>query len=208
MLFLMIKCVQAETEDASLIEFEHAQYMQCDEVYEKLQSTCENMICNDVLVHAYAECWKKSMNETLNHRLLILKKKNITQYHSEMNIQKIFNLSVEKLCGKSCEGDNETVGMRGIPYNHCRVAAYTYRTEQAKQINTHQLTSVINLNIRKINPNRPKTKDTHFFNDFIERMCHMPQSVWLNHTIAKDCTKKMFANLNQFEFTDDVCDLS
>lgn len=194
------------------VKFKNKSLQACDSTFHKLDVKCSDMICRDFLVHTWAECWKKSMNTKLNKRLLELKSKNISEFHFEMELQKNFNLAVRDLCGKNCNDDPTYpgVGMRGIPYNWCRVDAYKYRTVQAIQINKNQLSIPLeeNMGLNDQNPYRRKVKDTDFFNIFIEQLCKMPKNIWKTGNSPVDCQKKAFLELDNLEFTNDVCDLS
>jgi len=200
--------VGADVENNYATEFKNMALQSCDKTFHKLEldDKCPNMICRDILVNALAECWKRSMNSELNKRLLKLKNIDVAEFYSEIALQKSFNQATQNVCGKDC-GSN---GMKGISYNFCRIDAYKYRTEQAIQININKLSvpmkEDIGLKESKIYKN--KIKDTNFFNTFSEQLCKMPKNIWSEGNPPVDCQKKVFMELNRFEFTDDVCDLS
>lgn len=197
--------VIANEDNHYVTEFRKATFQSCDKVFHEIENKCENMICRDILVNAWAECWRRSMNSALDKRLLKLKKIDTVEFHFEMDLQKTFNEATYNLCGKSCDDNGN---MKGIPYNFCRVDAYKYRSAQAIQINKNQLTIPLSENIQPKKARKEKDKDTNFYKTFSEKICKMPKTVWGGGNRPVDCEKKMFNDLNSFEFTDDVCDLS
>lgn len=207
----MLSSMNAVAHDQYNHEFRSMYLHSCDTTFHKLEEKCSDMVCRDYLVDSLAECWKRSMNNELNKRLLKLKSINASEFDFEMNLQKKFNQAVRDLCGKNCLDPSwPTVGLRGIPYNFCRVDAYKYRTAQAIQINKNQLSiprkNNVELNMR--NPYKRKTKDTGFFNMFTEQLCKMPRNIWNTGNTPVNCQEKAFSELNDLEFTDDVCDRS
>lgn len=198
-------CGNANVDNGYIPEFKYATLQSCDKVFHKLENGCSDMICQDILVDAWTECWKRSMNSKLNQRLLKLKNSNITKFHLEMDIQKNFNSATEKLCGKDC-GSGGT--MKSIPYNFCRADAYKYRTMQAIQINKNQLSIPIKGYLTLSKSHKGKTKDTQYYGIFSSWLCKMPNVVWKGGNPPADCQKKVFIELNSLEFTDDVCNLS
>lgn len=195
----------ANEDDYYSSDFKNASLQSCDNVFHKLEDKCQDMICRDILVNAWAICWKKSMNTELDKRLLQLKKSDPIQFHSEMALQKSFNESTEMLCSKDC-GSGGT--MKGIPYHFCLIDAYKYRAAQAIQINHHQLSVPEKGAFIPKSSHKKKPKDNKFYHAFAKMLCSMPSSIWAEGIIPPDCQKKVINELNKFEFTDDVCDLS
>jgi hypothetical protein len=195
----------ASDQDDYIKKFQNVALQECDTTFHQLEDGCNDMYCRDALVNAWAECWKKSMDNELNQRLLTLKSSNSSEFDREIALQKAFNQATHDLCGKSCGEDGD---MKGIPYNFCRVDAYRYRTAQAIQINKNQLSIPIRENIEPSKSRQEKAKDTKFFNLFIEQLCRMPNDVWDTGSPPENCQNKAFLELNEFQFTNDVCDLS
>ena len=144
------------------------------------------------------------MNIELNRRLLKLKKEEGIEFHNEIELQKSFNLATQNLCGKSCD----SLGMKGISYNFCRIGAYKYRTRQALQINKNHLTipRTLQLNVEKLH--KDKVKNSYYYKNFLAQLCKMPNAVWKEKMPPTHCQQKALKELNSFAFTDDVCDLS
>jgi hypothetical protein len=197
--------VAANAEDNYAVEFKNRSLQSCDTTFHKLENKCSDMICQDILANAWAECWKRSMNKELDQRLLKLKSNNNAEFHFEMVLQESFNQAIHNLCGKDC-GSGGT--MKGIPYNFCRVEAYKYRTAQAMQINENQLSIPIEKEAALKKSRKEKIKDTRFFNTFSEQLCKMPKNIWALKNLPVDCKKKTLMELDSFTFTDDTCDLS
>ncbi len=195
--------VMANEDNHYATEFRKAKFQSCDTVFHEIEDGCHTMYCRDFLTHAWAECWRRSMNSALDKRLLKLKKTDIVEFHFEMDLQKIFNEATHNLCGKNCDGN-----MRGISYNFCRVDAYKYRVAQAIQINKNQLTTPLKETIQPEKTRKEKDKDTSLYKTFSEKICKMPKTVWDGGNQPIDCENKIFNELNSFNFTDDVCDLS
>jgi hypothetical protein len=187
-------------------KFKTARLATCDNVFHQLEKTIPgDMYHRDFLVNAWAECWKRSMNAELDQRLTQLKKNNVVEFHAEMELQKQFNQATEQLCGKNCNGGGT---MHGLPYNFCRVDAYKYRTAQAMQMNANQLSIPVQGNILPTKIKNQKSKDTKFYTDFITKLCTLPTTVWQGNHLPADCQRNAALELDGFEFTDDVCDLS
>ena len=163
------------------------------------------MICRDSLVNAWAECWRKSMNAELDKRLLRLKSTDPAEFNLEMALQKNFNQETQRLCGKSCKSGGGT--MRGIPYNFCRVDAYKYRTAQAVMIDRNEF-AIPMQGVEITKSKKHKTKETKDYRQFAEQLCKIPESAWKHGKRPHDCQEKVIQELNEFQFTDNVCDLS
>lgn len=191
--------MNAIAEEEGDLKFKKAKFEACDKVYEEIP--CDNMMCNDYLTMQHAECWRRSMNSELDKRLLKLKSADKAQYDSEMQIQKSFNQAVANVCGKNCGDSNEpTVGMRGIPYNNCRVEAYKYRAEQAKLINKNELS------IERTGYGI--SGGARAYNNFADQLCKMPVNVWKDHKASVDCQQNVLKDITGYRFSEDVCDLS
>jgi len=206
MIALFSMKVNANLNDDYFTEFKHAKFAACDKIFHQLENNPEyqNMTTRDYLVADLATCWRRSMNLELDKRLLTLKNQNVAEFHAEMDLQKVFNQATEDLCNKDC-GSN---GMRGISYNFCRVDAYKYRITQATQINHNKLSVVAEGPFAIAQVRKDKIKDTKVFKNFIEKLCALPKSVWKSGNVPVDCQKEVYNVLNNYEFTDDVCDLS
>ena len=77
----------ANEDDNYSSDFKNASLLSCDNIFHKLEDKCQDMICRDILVSAWANCWKKSMNTELDMRLLKLKMSDPVQFQSEMALQ-------------------------------------------------------------------------------------------------------------------------
>jgi len=198
----------ANINDNFISDFKAKSLSSCDATFQKIDTQpglCEDMFCRDILVNAWAECWHRSINSELDKRFQSLSKTDPNELQFEKNLQKKFDSAVQAACGKDCGS-----GMRGISYNYCRVSAYKYRLAQINQINSNSFTipSKYMFGLDKVKPNKHKEKNTYFYNAFIDDVCHMPNTVWKTGTPPQDCRKKSLKELSDFEFTDDVCDLS
>lgn len=194
----------ADVDNQYATEFKGVRSQACDKTFHQLEDACNDMICRDVLVNAWAECWRKSMNAELDNRLQKLKTTDITEFHAEMALQKSFNDATQQVCGKNC-GEGGT--MKGIPYNFCRVDAYKYRAAQAIEINKNQLSIPVS-NLTVSQSGAQKTKETKKYDQFAQELCKLPKAVWKQGRPPVDCTQKGLQELNGYTFTDDVCDLS
>lgn len=151
------------------------------------------------------QCWKRNMNKALNKRLLQLKKTDFVEFHQEMQLQMKFNQATEAMCSRGC---GESGSLSGTPKYYCEIEAYKFRTAQAIQINQHQLTVPMEQGFLRGKSGREKEKFTHGYKDFISAFCKLPENVWKNKLSQSECEAKAYNELNNLEFTDDVCDLS
>lgn len=203
-IFVFPLACSARIETEYTATFKNASLQTCDEIFNKMSSGPIDMVSLDQLTYENMECWRRSMDNELNKRLVKLKKLNTNQFHTEMELQKIFNQATFNLCYRNCEfGD-----MKGIPYNSCRADAYKYRTAQAMQIDANQLSIPVLGNLLPKKITRDKKKYTSLYTTFARKLCEMPKDVWKGSNTPSDCEKNVLADLNSFDFTYDVCDLS
>jgi len=181
---------------------------ECDETLKTVEDKSEfcNMICRDHQIHQWRLCWEKSQKSKFEVWSNSLKKTNPEHFLIEKKRNKEFLKGTEVMCGKSCSGGGS--GMRGISYNFCRTNAYKYRINQidAMQVKNFDIPSRQAFPLRKIR--KKKNKESQHYKTYLNNLCKLPNIFWKNKKIPKDCESKAFEELNSFEFTDDLCDLS
>jgi len=125
------------------------------------------------------------MNVLLDKRLIDLKKTDPKAFKAEMAIQKNFNDAVKNFCSyyeKHCDGSVCSMCIKS-----CFSAFYSYRMQQAKEINT----SSLYINAEKL----PVDITRKIFSSFADSLCQMPESIWLKSSRPKPCSDKILSDI-------------
>lgn len=151
-------------------------------------ATCQSTAWMTEVRQQESDCTKKVMNQSLDVRLLRLKKDNKqkTQFQNEMEIQKHFLKGVEDLCLRqyeSCQGSMWTSVGAG-----CATPFYRSRHREAELINHGQLelvdgTPAADTAGKLIEPGTE-------LKDYAKKLCHLPSDVWKGQQAPVDCEKK------------------
>ncbi|MES2803878.1 MAG: hypothetical protein V4654_15400 [Bdellovibrionota bacterium] len=131
---------------------------------------------------------KKQMIQALDKRLIVLKNTSPEQFKTEMNLQKIFNKSVEGYCNfyeSKCEGSVCKMCIDG-----CFSAFYSYRKKQADDISDSKLKLAVKI--------KSTSGAETFFNAFAKGICETPKSIWFKSTKPIDCQNMILADI-QFQ---------
>lgn len=192
-------------------KFAAASNLGCDAVLKRIEGGEdgyeETTRTRGALLKVWASCWKRSMNQALDLRLTKLKQSNPAQFKFEMGLQTVFNKAAEKRCSRNCGGG--TIG--SISYQFCIADTMKFRAQQAQQIAEGRLSVSGEKNefqLGKARADRKKKKDTKYFKTFVEQLCKMPKEIWQGGEVPESCESKATKELDGYEFTDDVCDLS
>lgn len=164
---------------------------------------CQNTVWLGAIASMREDCSKSAMNTSLDKRLLLLKDTNKQLFKKEMHLQKIFNQTIEAHCDTDrCRETGGTVW--GLANSSCINEAYEYRTLQSELINSNKLALTLNNKKSK----KLENKNIDKFNAYVKLLCLMPANVWTDKKIPDNCEEKALIELNNMEFTDDVCDLT
>lgn len=129
---------------------------------------------------------RKEMLQALDKRLLDLKEKDPVAFSAEMNLQKIFNESTVSFCGfyeSKCEGT-----VCKMCAKNCYSLFFSYRKNQADQINTSALT------FESKTPKNDLAKK--HFQSFADKICELPNSVWKKSTKPQNCSKAVLTDIH------------
>jgi hypothetical protein len=179
---------------------------ECEKLYKEYLDNPENysQTAMNMGAHQEQDCLRRVMNKSLDQRLLKLKTENPERFQIEMELQKAFNMGVEKFTEEFfsiCDGSACGMCLPGA-------ALYSYRTLQSDKINANSL-----------NVPEAKQRETDSilikksFSEFANGLCQMPKDVWQKRSITKNCNEAVLADIKEkvrFFFSDsgsegDVC---
>lgn len=126
-------------------------------------------------------CLKSVLNQTLDQRLLTLKKNDTQSFKIEMETQKNFNQAAQEICQQlnACDGT-----MYRMTKAQCELSLTQLRLRQAKAILDKNLSFA---EIKK----RSAFKNTHVQN-FVEGLCRLPKEFFLKTRVPENCTELAF----------------
>ncbi len=155
----------------------------CDKKTEDMGADCHELN-NDmtILENVKSSCFKKVMNKEID---IMLKKLNKSDFHNQMQVQKLFNSGVKKYC----EQFDQCQGTIYYPMHAaCFGELYTYRYYQVKKINMKKFDGKVTTPATKIDNGLFPTE----FQGYIDGVCigiEKEISPGFSHDVCKNLIK-------------------